>query len=372
MTPSLFPRIGLAVAIVATLGALAGFWVLSFDDNATQAQDEADADLLALVASLNPSTGGALTSPWELSVPRDYGAHPEAGAETWNIVAHLRDEAGDALAVMMTLSRLGAVDGNGEVRPFGPGPVHISQVLLTSTRSDLRGADDRASRIAGTAGHDADRREVWIDDWVLRYGDAGLELDLRLRDRSLRLSLDPLKEPLTSDVAMEGTARGFAVPRLAVTGSLLTDQGENRLTGTGWVDRLWGDIPLPGGPLVRDRFVLQLTDGTDLSLLLTRRRDGRGIATMDGVRVAASGDVRALDEASVRITPLFATEGDTVPTAWRVVGADLDLEARVRDVIQLDGFGPEGIFGLLTVTGMQAGRAVEGAGTVLLSSEGVS
>jgi predicted secreted hydrolase len=38
------------------------------------------------------------------------------------------------------------------------------------------------------------------------------------------------------------------------------------LTGTAWLDRLWGDVPLPGGPVLRDRLVLHLSDGTDLSL----------------------------------------------------------------------------------------------------------
>jgi hypothetical protein len=110
--------------------------------------------------------------------------------------------------------------------------------------------------------------------------------------------------------------RGFAVTRLSAAGTLASGDRALQLTGTAWLDRVWGDVPLPGGPLARDRLVLHLSDGTDLSLLRTRRSDGRGIATLDGILVARDGTVRMLDDGAVDLVPV-SESGEGLPAGWR-------------------------------------------------------
>lgn len=373
MTRLIPARIGILAGIVLAIGIFAGLIVLTRGETASVAEEGTDTDLSALIATLDRGPAPALSGPWSLSLPRDFGAHDNARSETWSIVAHLEDRTGEALSVTVILSRLGATGAvDPGAHPFGPGPVHIGNVVVMSTDSDLRVTGDRVSRMAGTAGHDPQAREVWLDDWVLAYGEDGLDLDLRLGDRALRLSLAAGEAPLGPDGEADGPTRGFAIPSLAVTGTLGSGAGDIAVTGTAWLDRLWGDVPLPGGPLVRDRFVLHLSDGTDLSLLQTRRRDGRGIATIDGVVVTPDEDARGVDDLNVDVTPVYAREDDAVPTLWRIAGAGLDLEARVTDTARQERFGAGTIAGLLTVQGTRDGQPVDGAGTVLLSADGVS
>jgi predicted secreted hydrolase len=370
--PALLRIIGIG-AIVLAVGVMGILLAPGSAEAPSDAERESSATLAAFLASMDQPAGPPLSGPWELNLPRDFGAHPDARSETWSVTAHLEDPQGRPLAVSMILMRLGTASGDtAEAQPFGPGPIHVGQVVVTSSVPDLRVADDRASRMPGTAGHDPGRREIWLDDWVLTYGDAGLELDLRLQDRTLQLTLEALKPPLTADGTTGEATRGFAIPNLAVTGSLGTGARQVALSGTAWLDRLWGDVPLPGGPLSRDRLVLHLSDGADVTLVRTRRRDGRGIATIEGVLVEETGTATVVADEAVEVTPVFAQVDDAVPISWRIAGAGLNLEARVIDTSRQDGFGQPATMSLVEVTGTRAGQNVDGTGTLFLSSDDLS
>ena len=136
--------------------------------------------------------------------------HAGARSETWSIAAHLQDPAGRPLSVNIVFARLGAEDASF-VQPWGPVPAHLAQVVVTAADPDLRGADQRLSRAAGAAGHDA-AGEIWLDDWTLGYGAEGLELTLRLGDQPLLLRLEGRKSPLALDGAEAGGTRGRPRP----------------------------------------------------------------------------------------------------------------------------------------------------------------
>ncbi|KPQ16985.1 MAG: putative secreted hydrolase [Rhodobacteraceae bacterium HLUCCO18] len=322
----------------------------------------------ALVASLDDGPNGAITGPWDLELPRDYGAHPDAPAETWSVVAHLTDPQGRPLSVNLVLTRVGRTHGgDAEATPWGPGPVHIAQATINAADPGLRASEERISRARGAAGHDVAAGEIWLDDWTLEYGTDALDLTLRLSDQLLRLRLEPRKTPLAPTGEDTAGPRGFAIPRLAVSGSLETAGTVLELGGTAWLDRLWGEIPLPGGPLVRDRLVLHLSDGAELSLLRTRRRDGRGIATVDGVLVGPDGGATLLEDGAVDLTSGPLQEDSAMPGSWRIAGEGLDLRVTLLGASGQEGFALPVRVGQLEVEGTRQGMPVEGAGTVLLS-----
>lgn len=373
---------GLERIRIAGLAAVAGaavIWAIAQDPandasrNPVGSGTGANVDLAQVVASLDRSAEGALSGPWTLSLPGDFGSHPAAPSETWSISAHVEDPEGRSMAFTFLLSRLGpARDTDAAEGPWGPGPYHVGQAIVTSEEPGFRDTASRASRSVGTAGHDADLGEVWIDDWTMSYGENGLDLALRVSDRPLQLSLEPLKAALQLSGEETPGTRGFVIPRLAVTGTLGTGADALRLSGTAWLDRLWGDVPLPGGPLVRDRLVLHLSDGTDLSLLRTRRRDGRGIATLDGVIVAPDGKTTIIDDAVLDVTPETEDGDRGMPTAWRISGTGLDLRASVLDASLSEGIGLSTWVGQLTVEGEWQGRDVGGTGTILFSPDNTS
>jgi predicted secreted hydrolase len=361
-----------AIASLAAISAAAVLWAIlstprMADTHPGIAQDDG-ARIASVLSSLELGEAPPLSGPWELELPRDYGAHTGARSETWSIAAHLQDPAGRPLSVNIVFARLGAEDGS-VVQPWGPVPAHLAQVVVAAADPDLRGADQRLSRAAGAAGHDAAAGEIWLDDWTLGYGAEGLDLNLRLGDQPLLLRLEGRKTPLALAGAETGGTRGFAIPRLSVTGTLGADGDAVALTGTAWLDRLWGEVPLPGGPVLRDRLVLHLSDGSDLLLIRTRRRDGRGIATLDGVVVAADGAITRVDDTTVALTP---PETDGVPMTWHIVGAGLDLRVTLLDTARITELGQVTDIGQLSVRGTRDGNDVEGAGTLLFTPEGAS
>jgi len=176
----------------------------------------------------------------------------------------------------------------------------------------------------------------------------------------LDLALTPLKPPVAPGEATEGPARGFAISRLEVTGRV--GPAETEVSGAAWLDRLWGDLPAPGGPLVYDRMIVHLDDGSDLSLLRTRRRDGRGSATIDGVLVDADGEATALGEDTA------LADGDE-PGVWRLGAPGLALRATELPGSGLRDFAVPLRHVGLRVEGTRAGAPVSGTGTLLLSPE---
>jgi predicted secreted hydrolase len=114
--------------------------------------------------------------------------------------------------------------------------------------------------------------------------------------------------------------------------------------------------------------VLHLSDGTDLTLLRTRRRGGGGITALDGLLVAPDGSVTTVTDATVELR----AEETGLETSWRISGAGLDLRADVLDVLQRRDFGQSGRVGQLRVTGTRDGTPVEGVGSLFLSGDSAS
>jgi predicted secreted hydrolase len=231
---------------------------------------------------------------------------------------------------------------------------------------------ERFSRGAlGSAGHDAAAGEVWLDDWSLAFdpdaADGALVLAAAVGAEPLRLTLAPVKPPV-SPAADDAPFRGYAMPRLEVRGVLGSGEARRELSGSAWIDRAWGELPIPGaGPVTYDRLLLQLDDGSDLSLVRTRRRDGRGAPTADGALVDAAGAARQLSDPEVEMTPgplRDAPGGGGLALDWTVRGPGLDLAVEPVVEDQHHAFAQPMWIGLVRVSGSRNGQPVSGLGAL--------
>ena len=364
------PRSGPTAKAICAAAATALFWAMSFP---APAPGQGIAALLDEAAS---AEFPPLTGDWTLVLPQDHGAHPEARAETWTLAAHLETAEGHPFHVSLALARYGLapVQGDAEPDPWAMTALFAGQLLLFHGSDGTRHAEQRVSRGAGTAGHDADTREVWIDDWTLAYGQGETGDGLRVRGAGQQVSVDlalrPVKPPLVADGEAAAPTRGFTLSRLSATGTIETPAGAVEVAGTAWLDRLWGDVPPPGGPIAYNRLALHLTDGIDLSIVETRRAGREGAGTYDGVLVDETGRASYLGDGAltVEVVEQWQTAaGVSYPVSWRVRGTSFDLVARAATEDGLQEFPAPAWQGPVTVDGESRGEAVRGAGLLLLS-----
>jgi predicted secreted hydrolase len=282
--------------------------------------------------------------PWSGPVDIEHAAHPEARSETWLIAANLRSPEGEPVSMHVSLSRLG-------VRPevetaFDLRALYRGHVIVTFIDAYPL-AEERFSRGLGAAGEDA--QSVWIDDWSLKSDGLGsLSLGLVVDGSTLSVALQIRPDEGRVLVETDGAPFvGYSLPGVPVT----VEFDGQRLTGSGWFDHFWGDVPLPGGPVTYDRLVVHLDDGSAVSLVRTRRQDGQGVSTLDGALFDTSGALVALSDENVELTET------------RLAGAGLVLELEPLET-NVPSFVVPTVTTLLRVTGSRNGSAVTGIGTM--------
>jgi hypothetical protein len=239
----------------------------------------------------------------------------------------------------------------GPVRPTSP---------RSSSRPptpDLRGTDQRLSRNAAIpAGHDAAAGEIWLDDWTLGYGAE--------RSRSEPAPWGP------AAAAQAGGSQGRPWPcrsggrrdaRFRDPASFRHRDAWARRAAvalTGWRGSTGSGARCrcPAGPLLRDRLVLHLSDGTDLSLC------GRGGATGAASRRWTVSWWRRTERCPAWTTRRCGShpfsEVRPVPTSWHIVRrrprpsrATFSTSARITD------FGQSGTSGSSDRDRQRDGRA---------------
>jgi len=332
-------------------------------------------DWVAAVAALEVEGLGRPEGAWTLELPRDHGPHPEAASELWTLVAHLADGDGRPVGVQLSLLRL-ALAPPGTGGDWLAREVYRGHAVVLDGARGVVAAEERFGRgMAGVAGFDPALAELRLDAWALRFGAGAWWLEAGAGGLRAELTMTPQRAPLAPDGADGGAPfRGYAVPRLAVEGVLASTDGRREVTGVAWFEHLWGDLPLPGGaPVASDRLVLQLDDGAELSVLRSRRVDGRGAATVEALLVGADGAAEGFGDATAEVELMRrwrGAGGTDWPVEWTVrVGA---LELRVAPVLdaQEHGFSAPMWSGLVRAEGRHGDRPVTGMGTLQLTGYG--
>ena len=316
---------------------------------------------------------------WRLSLPTDHGAHPGTRTETWLLGAHLRTAEGEFVGVQLALARVALVPPHAPKRQstWATREVYRGHLLLLTEARGRGAGEERFSRAAlGLAGHDEDERRVWIDDWSFCYGEGEhrdqLRVQVRLDDTSVDIVLTPSKSAVSmGEEGGRAPFRGFAQTRLTAEGFVRRPSGERLVSGLAWLDHIWGEVPLPVGPVVWDRVQLHLDDGSDVSIVRTRRRDGGGNPTARGYRVDVQGVVQRFETAVTGLNPTRAwqreSDGMQYPLYWRLSAGDLDLDIEPLVDDQLHDFSVPVWSGVVVAHGKSGGRPVSGAGYLELT-----
>lgn len=349
-------------ALLAIL-LLAGFGIFvsapdGSDDGAFEQASPEAAIFDTLISRSQEAAFEQLSGPWTLSLPEDHSGHSAARSETWGLLVHLGDETSPPIGLQFSMTRLGLIPENGDAKSATDRAVYRAHAILTDASTGQVIAEERLSRDLGAAGHDPGN--VWLDDWhySIDRESGALTLVLSFREAELPVSLAFSPEKPASQSTAEQGIRGYSIPRLTVSGHI----GDKAVNGLASLTHFWGDVPLPGGATASDILSLQLSDDTDLSLIRTVRRDGRGPAVLDGAVSMPGGETQPIDDGRYSVAP--SEDGSSDQVVWIISGPNLELEATSLLAEDHDAFAFNFSSALLKVTGTKNGQSVEGLGTL--------
>jgi len=369
--------------LLASVGIAAlAYWVLpALQVNAPPEEVVGAPDLMSLIGSLSEEGFERPSPTWKLSLPKDHGEHSASRMETWQLSTHLQNEKGELSAFQFSFLRLGVVP------PSAPPPTSVwdvrelyrGHVTFTHAELDQAVSEERLARgMPRLAGYDADAGELRIDNWFLEFGDDHTTPEFNLyatvQDEAV-VKLVMRQEKNAIALEPEGNNAlfvGYSLTRLTVEGVIDRGLGEETVSGTAWLDHSWGDLPLPGiGPVARDRLLFQLDDGTDFSVVRSRRTDGRGSPSMIAIVVASDGMVSTFDSENVQMTATrtwrHEATGTEYPVAWRLEAPELDIYIEPLIDAQVHDFSTPFWSGVVTLTGTRRDISVSGTGTLLLT-----
>ena len=365
---------GLGVALAIVAGA--ALYLVPRAPEQAQVAPPQGADWLSAVADGAVDGFERLDGPWALDLPADHGAHPEARSEVWQLSAHLRDGDGQPVGVQFLLFRIGLTgpDAPAPASDWEARDLYRGHVVLVTPAGAATHAQERFGRgMAGLAGHDAQMGELRLDSWALAFpADDGAPWRLTTGAGDLRVDLTLVAEkaPLAVD-ADAAPFRGYAFSRMRAEGTLATAAGPVAVSGTAWFEHLWGDLPIPGGtPVTSDRLQVQLDDGSELSVVRSRRRDGSGTPTVEALLIDPEGTARGFGDDVAQADPTRLWQGAQAgwPVDWRLQLEDLDLEITPVTDAQEHAFMVPVWSGLVRAQGRRGDRTVSGLGTLQVTA----
>jgi len=303
--------------------------------------------------------------------PADTYAHPAVGIEWWYFVGHLADDAGHTYGYETTFFRFGGLARYGS--PIDT--LYRSDVAITDeARHSFHHAIVYAPSLPPAT-------EASTKTLRLRAGPLAIETlgpwryaihgALPNDHGRIDLVVTSQRSPMLVNGGYTGWGAGYtyyySLTHMRTTGTLTINGRRIAVHGVTWNDHQWGDM---GGASVTgwDWMALQLSDGTDLSLVNERPSnapDARWAQALlpDGAQPFTHGAV---------ITPLAhwrsPASGTVYPSAWRVrVPAD-GLDVVVRPTVAGQEMTDAGFLGFkksywegsCTVEGTRNGRPISG------------
>jgi predicted secreted hydrolase len=364
------------IALLLLLGAVV-LVVAEGEETLAQAGETGDFDWQAALGRMSDEGFDRLAGPWNLELPADHGAHPQARTETWTFNAYL-GAPDETIGVHFILLRVSLTPPEEpQVSPWEMREAYRGHVTLLDEARGAAFGEERLHRgLSGVAGHDAEQQEVRLDRWSLHYGQGPEGGDLRLEatvgETVMNLSFSPAKTAASLGTDGADTPfRGYAITRMDAEGTVVTEGEQRQVAGLAWMDHIWGDVPLPVGPIVWDRLQLQLDDGRELSVTRTRRRDGGGTPTLSGFVVDTQGDVQGLEGSSIELEARRTWRPDAAATPyrldWRLEAGELELNIEPVLDDQTHDFVTPVWIGMVEAEGTRDGEPVSGRGTMLLT-----
>ncbi|MEM7471749.1 MAG: lipocalin-like domain-containing protein [Pseudomonadota bacterium] len=295
--------------------------------------------------------------------PSDHGPHPDFRIEWWYITANMTGPDGTPYGLQWTLFRSAMAPEERE--GWSSPQLWLGHAALTTPEHHFT-AERFARGGVGQAGVTTAPFEAWIDEWrMVGPNFDTVTLEASGPDFAYDVQLTA-QGPLVfhgdagySVKSAEGQASYYySQPFYALSGTIMTDQGEVPVTGQAWLDREWSSQPLSDDQSGWDWFSLSFDNGDKLMGFLLRQTDGSFYSS--ATWIAPDGVSTAYEDGVFAAEPLAWTEigPREVPTRWRVRLAEKGVDVTV-EAINPNAWMPLSVpywEGPVTISGSHAGR----------------
>lgn len=333
------------VPIVVIIGGISAFVAWRDDTGADRILQDNGLSPSQFIGMLEEDDFPAVKSPWSFRFPADHGPHGRYRTEWWHLAGVLFGDHPRPLGVQLSLVRIGLTARRRE-HPSGWAATEIYAGLfsISDTDSEHLRTHQRISRGAlGLAGSRARPMQVWVENWRLEQTGGGertpdLKVEITTDDLELDLELQST-QPLidSSEIERQGTEQPppfvfYVQPHLSARGTLNVDGQRKPVRGSASMEHAWGELPLPGGPVARDRFTLHLDDGRELFFIRTHSVDGSGAPSVTGLFIDRDGSPLVLSSNAIALEPRDYWKSERAnaryPINWtlQIPHKDIELE----------------------------------------------
>lgn len=374
----------LTVVTVAVAGIVGRLWRYEVYEPPAASSKAAVTGLLGSTATEFPR----VDTGRRFAFPDDHGAHPQYPTEWWYFTGNLATREGRHFGFQLTFLRI-ALSANAPQRAssWGTNQIYRGQFTLTDVEGKQFLAFEKVSRAGlGLSGANPAPVSVWVENWSVAVTDgdpdaSAFHIQAAEGEGAIDLRLTGAKPPVQPGTDnMLGDTMGarrpfhfYLMTRLRAQGRIRLASGDFAVTGLAWLDRAWGEVPLSQGPVVLNRFVLQLDDRSDLLCFQLRRRDGTGTPINAGLRVGADGSAQTFGRKDIEIDVVETwrshRDGARYPARWRfrIPSRDIDLDVRPVLADQEVELSVRYWSGAVAVAGEVSGRTLGGRGHVELT-----
>jgi predicted secreted hydrolase len=334
---------------------------------------------------------GGVRAGVPITLPRDFGAHPEFRTEWWYVTGEFvpaslqtppdPEAATEPYGFQITFFRSRTDVAQDHPSAFAARQLVFAHAALTDPASRKLRHDQRIARAGfGIAQASALDTDVQLRGWSLRReGPIGSHRYLARIDAAAQGFGFDLQLAATQPVLLQGDAgysrKGpdpaqasyyLSEPQLALTGTLTLAGRPVAVAGRAWLDHEWSDALLHPDAVGWDWIGMNLDDGGALTAFRLRRKDGSALWAGGSLR-SADGRLRVFGPSEVAFEPLRtwvspATQA-RYPVQWRVTTPVGAFEVRARlDAQELDSRAStgtvywEGLSDLYDAQGQRVGR----------------
>jgi predicted secreted hydrolase len=350
--------------------------------------------MLSHVNAAEPAGYLSVTGPCHLAFPKDHGPHPGYRTEWWYYTGNLQAASGEKYGFQLTFFRSQIrppADRRGWPKPasaWRTQQIYMAHSAISNlTDKQHLQAELVARGTLGMAGADrvGDTAVIVLKNWSARIGPDRHLLEVQTDDFSFEMILTPEKSPVMHGIAgysRKGSAADkatcyYSFSRLSTRGKLSAGGNVVQVTGSAWMDHEYGTDILGPGIQGWDWFSLQLSDNTEVMVLLVKTRKGAIEPTSSATVIGQNDLKRHLRSDDFKVTVLKTWKSPSskavYPAGWRlqIFSESLDLIIKPnlanQEMLTIGSTGTIYWEGSVSAAGTKRGKTVTGEGYIELT-----